>query len=275
MKRDYKDTIQNNKDFRTRQHHKDYILVKKLFLKGNKKEVSRLVKEREVSKYFRDNFLLNMASQFNHNSLIKTLIQIPDVIKNEERNKVAFNILVKNKNNKMIKEFIKKDLYQIDLRDIKGLKTMNNSNELWYLEAYIDKTEKYENIKQRERFKVQIADTLPSQVFCKEDELKIKTYCNKITPSPELMSCLLPSNKGLFYGLLDKAIDTFDEKEKKDLILTVLESDRLIDNVEIAKEILDTLDKQDRKLELKIKEIHPDCYNQITKDRVKQNVMNF
>lgn len=275
MKRDYNNTAQNNKDFRTKQHYKDYVLVNKLYEEGNFKEVSRLVKERDVSKYFRDNNLLNMASKFNHTPLIKTLLKIPDAIQNDKNNQQAFDKLLKNKNNEMISEFVKKDLYKIDLEDIEKLKSMVCKNELWYLEAYIDTNERYKDIKKREQFKIQAAYSLPLFMSTDEAELQIRTYCNKTTPSLDLMEYVLFTNQNLFYGMIDKAIDTFDDEEKKALITTVLKHDSLEDNIDIVKDIIVSLKKQDIKLELKIKEIDPDYYHLIVKDRVKQNVMNF
>ena len=199
MKRDYKNTAQNNKDIRSKQHYKDYVLVNKLYEEGNFKEVSRLVKERDVSKYFRDNNLLNMASKFNHTPLIKTLLKIPDAIQNDKNNQQAFDKLLKNKNNEMISEFVKKDLYKIDLEDIEKLKSMVCKNELWYLEAYIDTNERYKDIKKREQFKIQAAYSLPLFMSTDEAELQIRTYCNKTTPSLDLMEYVLFTNQNLFY----------------------------------------------------------------------------
>ncbi|MBB1507984.1 hypothetical protein H5203_21305 [Pseudoalteromonas sp. SG41-1] len=92
-------------------YNKEY--VEKLYKEKNHKEVSRLVKERLISNEDRDEWLLNLASRFNHNNLAKALIQIPSVKVND-----AFDWAVYNDNEELTYSLLKNREDEINL-DIK------------------------------------------------------------------------------------------------------------------------------------------------------------
>ena len=89
-------------------YNKEY--VEKLYKEENHKEVSRLVKERLITNEDRDEWLLNLASQYNHNNLAKALIQIPSVKVND-----AFDWAVYNNNEELTYNLLKNREGEIDL----------------------------------------------------------------------------------------------------------------------------------------------------------------
>lgn len=92
-------------------YNKEYI--ENLYKEKNHKEVSRLVKERLITNEDRDEWLLNLASRFNHNNLAKALIQIPSVKVND-----AFDWAVYNDNEELTYSLLKNREDEINL-DIK------------------------------------------------------------------------------------------------------------------------------------------------------------
>lgn len=56
----------------------DYEEIRELYSNNGKKDVSKIVKDREISNEDRDEWLLPLACEFNHTALAKALIKLPN-----------------------------------------------------------------------------------------------------------------------------------------------------------------------------------------------------
>lgn len=82
-----------------------YRDIKKLYEQNKHKEVSKIVKNREITDYIRNRHLLKLSTEYNHTSLAQALLKLPMVIKNSNLEAIVENAL-HNGNKELVDSFI-------------------------------------------------------------------------------------------------------------------------------------------------------------------------